>query len=51
MPPSQIFLSTRSRREYPRRRPSAPPVPVPLLLLAFVLFWALAVLVLWWAAL
>jgi hypothetical protein len=48
MPPSQIFVSTRSRREYPRRRPSAPILPVPLLLGAVILLvWVLAAFALW----
>jgi hypothetical protein len=48
MPPSQIFVSTRSRRQYPRRRSSAPIVPLSLLLAVALVAWALAVLVLWW---
>ena len=48
MPPSHIFVSTRSRREYPRRRPSAPVLPLSLLLLVVLLVWALAAAVLWW---
>jgi hypothetical protein len=50
MPPSQIFVSTRSRREYPRRRSASPIVPVSVLLLVVVLVWALSVLVLCWGA-
>jgi hypothetical protein len=44
MPPTQIFVSTRSRREYPRRRPSSAIVPFSALLVAVlvVLVWALA---------
>jgi len=53
MPPPQIFVSTRSRREYPRRRPSATAVPHPVLLLAalVVVVWVLAAVVLWRVAL
>jgi len=48
MPPPQIFLSTRSRREYPRRRPSAPALPLTMLLVALLLVaWALGAFVLW----
>jgi hypothetical protein len=49
MPPPQIFVSTRSRREYPRRRASLMVMSVTRLLLALVLvIWALAVVLLWW---
>jgi hypothetical protein len=48
MPPSQIFLSTCSRREYSRRRPSARGVPVSLLLVLVLIVWGLATFVLWW---
>ncbi len=48
MPPSQIFLSTRSRREYSRRRAAAPVVPGVMLLIVILVVWALAVLALWW---
>jgi hypothetical protein len=48
MPPSQIFVSTRSRREYQRRRTSTPIVPLSLLLVVVLLVWALATFVLWW---
>jgi hypothetical protein len=51
MPPSQIFVSTRSRREYPRRRPTAQVVPVSLLLLVVLLVWALAAFVMSWGGL
>ena len=51
MPPSQIFVSTRSRRQYPRRRASAPIVPVPVLVILAVLVSTLAALLLWWGAL
>jgi hypothetical protein len=48
MPPPQIFVSTRSRREYPRRRAAAPAVPLSVLLVAFVvLVWALVAFALW----
>ena len=48
MPPSHIFLSTRSRREYQRRRPSALVLPVRMLLAAVVvLAWMLAAWALW----
>jgi hypothetical protein len=46
MPPSQIFVSTRSRREYPRRRPSIPIIPVSLLLVVVALVWMLTAFVL-----
>ena len=50
MPPPHIFVSTRSRREYPRRRPLSYVLPVSMMLfVAFVvLLWALAVIALWW---
>jgi hypothetical protein len=48
MPPSQIFVSTRSRREYPRRRPAASVLPVSLLLVVVLLVWVLAAFVMWW---
>ncbi|HWF26438.1 MAG TPA: hypothetical protein VG275_13365, partial [Solirubrobacteraceae bacterium] len=48
MPPSQIFVSTRTRREYQRRRGAPPIVPVPMLLLLILLVWGLAALVLGW---
>jgi hypothetical protein len=51
MPPSQIFVSTRSRREYPRRRPTTPILPLSLLLAVVLLVWALAVVVFWWGVL
>ena len=49
MPPPHIFVSTRSRRDYPRRRPSATVVPHAMLLFVVlvVLVWVLAALVLW----
>jgi hypothetical protein len=51
MPPSQIFVSTRSRREYPRRRATAPIIPVSVLLAVVLLVWVLAAAVLWWGVL
>ncbi|HEY5318821.1 MAG TPA: hypothetical protein VIJ20_12605 [Solirubrobacteraceae bacterium] len=51
MPPSQIFVSTRSRREYPRRRASTSVLPVPFLLFVILLVWVLAAYVLWWGGL
>ena len=51
MQPSQIFVSTRSRREYPRRRGSVPVLPVSVLVVVAFFAWALAVLVLGWGAL
>jgi hypothetical protein len=52
MPPTQIFVSSRSRREYPRRRPWASPLPVSMLLVALVvLLWMVAALVFWWGGL
>jgi hypothetical protein len=51
MQPSQIFVSTRTRREYPRRRASAPISPVSMLVVLVLLAWALAALVLWWGGL
>ena len=51
MPPSHIFVSSRSRREYPRRRPSASVLPLSMLVVALIaLVWALAVLAFWPAA-
>jgi hypothetical protein len=46
MPPSQIFLSTRRRREYPRRRAWARGVPVSVLLTIVLFLWALAAVML-----
>jgi hypothetical protein len=52
MPPTQIFVSTRSRREYPRRRRLASVVPLSVLLVAFVvLAWTLAAFMLSWGGL
>lgn len=48
MPPSQIFVSTRTRREFQRRRSSATYVPVSMLLAMVLAAWALAALMLWW---
>ncbi|MEA2198281.1 MAG: hypothetical protein QOJ25_2332 [Solirubrobacteraceae bacterium] len=48
MPPSQIFVSTRTRREFQRRRGANPIVSVHMLLLLVLLVWVLAALVLWW---
>jgi hypothetical protein len=50
MPPSQIFVSTRTRREYQRRRGAPPAVPASMLLVLALFVWALAVLVLGWSA-
>jgi hypothetical protein len=47
MPPSQIFVSTRTRREYPRRRGSVAGVPASALLVVVLLVWVLMALVLW----
>jgi hypothetical protein len=48
MPPPHIFVSTRSRREYPRRRASAPLLPLTLLVGAVILsIWVLAAFALW----
>lgn len=48
MPPSQIFVSTRSRRQYPRRRPTSSVVPVSMLaVVVVVLAWLLAVVTVW----
>jgi|HubBroStandDraft_1064217.scaffolds.fasta_scaffold1151611_1 hypothetical protein len=51
MPPSQIFVSTRSRREYPRRRATAPIMPVSVLLAVVLFVWVLTAAVLWWGVL
>jgi len=51
MPPTQIFVSSRSRREYPRRRPSASVVPPAVLLAVVLIVWVLAAWVLWWGGL
>jgi hypothetical protein len=47
MPPSQIFVSTRSRRDYARRRASAPIVPVWMLVVLVLLVSMLAAFLLW----
>ena len=48
MPPPQIFVSTRSRRDYPRRRPSATALPLSMLFVALVILaWVLTAFVLW----
>jgi hypothetical protein len=44
MPPPHIFVSTRSRREYSRRRAPAQIVPLAIVLA----LWVLAALALWW---
>ncbi|HWF34875.1 MAG TPA: hypothetical protein VG295_05875 [Solirubrobacteraceae bacterium] len=48
MRPAQIFLSTRSRREYSRRRAVAQVAPMSVLLVVLLFAWALAAVVLWW---
>lgn len=48
MPPSQIFVSTRTRREYDRRHGATPGLPVLTLLVLLLLVWALAVLLMGW---
>jgi hypothetical protein len=47
MPPSQIFLSTRTRRHYPGRRAGAQGVPVSVLLVIVLFLWVLAAVMLW----
>jgi hypothetical protein len=48
MPPAHIFVSTRSRREYPRRRAFAPVLPASVLVVVMLVVSALAALLLWW---
>lgn len=48
MPPSQIFVSTRTRREFQRRRSAATYVPVSMLVAVLLAAWVLAAVMLWW---
>lgn len=48
MPPSQIFVSTRTRREFHRRRATATYVPMSMVVGLLLAAWALAALILWW---